>query len=87
MQFEWDPEKASANLAKHGVSFQDASTVFSDPLAGTIPNPLHSAEERRFITIGHSAAGLLIVVVHAERGDRLRIITAMPATRSERTEI
>jgi uncharacterized DUF497 family protein len=76
MQFAWDPQKAVRNLAKHGVSFDEASTVFGDPLAGTIPDPRHSAEEQRFVTIGHSADGSLIVVVHAERDSRTRIISA-----------
>ena len=83
MKFEWDPKKAAANLASHGVSFEDASTVFGDALAGTIPDPLHSVSEARFITVGHSASGALLVVVHAERGDLVRIISARPATPSE----
>jgi len=83
VKFEWDPKKAKANLAKHGVSFEDASTVFGDPLAGTIPDPLHSAEEARFITMGHSAADNLVVVVHTE-GERGRIINARLATSAER---
>ena len=84
MQFEWDTKKAAYNLAKHGISFSDAATVFGDPLAGTILDPRHSVEERRFVTIGHSANGFLIVVIHAERGDRIRIISARRATRRER---
>ncbi len=84
MQFEWDTKKAAYNLAKHGVSFDDASTVFSDPLAGTILDPRHSIEERRFVTIGHSADGSLIVEIHVERDDRTRIISARRATRRER---
>ena len=84
MKFEWDPKKAKRNLAKHGVSFEDAGAVFADPLAGTIPDPLHSGEEARFVTLGHSAAGTLVVVVHAERGERSRIISARRATSSER---
>ena len=84
MQFEWDPAKAARNLAKHGVSFDEASTVFGDPLAGTILDPRHSVEEHRLVTIGHSAGGLLIVVVHVERDSRTRIISARPATRRER---
>ena len=84
MKFEWDPKKAAANLAKHRVSFEDASTVFGDPLAGTIPDPLHSASEARFITVGHSDGGRLVTVVHAERGDRARIISARVATSVER---
>lgn len=84
MQFEWDPEKAARNLGKHGVSFDEASTVFGDPLAGTISDPRYSAEEQRFVTIGHSADGSLIVVVHVERDRRTRIISARGATRRER---
>ena len=84
MQFEWDTEKAAYNLAKHGVSFTDAATVFGDPLAGTILDPRHAVEEQRFVTIGHSADGSLIVVIHVERGDRTRIISARRATRRER---
>jgi uncharacterized DUF497 family protein len=84
VKFEWDLKKAEANLAKHGVSFEDASTVFGDPLAGTIPDPLHSRDEARFVTVGHSAAGNLVVVVHSERGERARIISARLATSAER---
>ncbi|MBI1726143.1 MAG: BrnT family toxin [Candidatus Rokubacteria bacterium] len=84
MQFEWDPAKAARNLAKHGVSFDEASTVFGDPLAGTIPEPQHSGEESRFVTIGLSTSQRLITVVHAEREDRIRIISGRRATRRER---
>lgn len=84
MRFEWDPEKAERNLAKHGVSFDAASTVFGDRLAGTIPDPRDWGEERRLVTIGHSAGGLLFVVVYVERDYRTRIISARRATRSER---
>ena len=83
MQFEWDPAKALRNLAKHGISFDEASTVFGDPLAGTIPDPRRSAEER-LVTIGHSGRGALVVVIHVERGSRTRIISARRATRRER---
>ncbi len=83
MQFEWDAKKAAENLAKHGVSFDEASTVFGDPLAGTILDPRHSTEER-FITIGFSASQRLIVVAHADRDDRVRIISARRATWRER---
>jgi len=86
MQFEWDPAKAARNLAKHGVSFDDASTVFGDPLAGTILDPRHSVEEQRFVTIGYSASGSLVVVIHVERDDRIRIISARRATRRERNK-
>lgn len=84
MQFEWDTKKAAYNLAKHGVSFDDASTVFGDPLAGTILDPRHSVGEQRMVTIGHSADGSLIVVIHLEREDRTRIIGARRATPRER---
>ena len=84
MQFEWDPAKAARNLAKHGVSFDEASTVFGDPLAGTIPEPQHSGEESRFVTIGLATSQRLITVVHAEREDRIRIISGRRATRRER---
>ena len=84
MQFEWDPAKALRNLAKHGISFDEASTVFGDPLAGTISDPQRSADEERLVTIGHSDRGVLIVVVHVERGSRTRIISARRATRRER---
>ena len=84
MQFEWDPAKAARNLAKHGVSFDEASTVFGDPLAGTILDPQHSDEEPRFVTIGLSTSRRLVTVAHAEREDRIRIISARRATRRER---
>jgi uncharacterized DUF497 family protein len=82
--FEWDEAKAKANLKKHRVSFEEASTVFGDPLSLTIEDPLHSGEENRFVTIGQSVAGILVVVVHTDRGDHIRIISARKATRNER---
>jgi uncharacterized DUF497 family protein len=84
VQFEWDAEKAAANLAKHGVSFDEASTVFGDPLAGTILDPRHPADELRFVTIGFSTSQRLLVVAHSDRGDRVRVISARRATRRER---
>ena len=84
MRFEWDPVKAVRNLAKHRVSFDEASTVFGDPLAGTIADPLHSRDEVRFVTIGNSASRGLLVVVHVDRGEAIRIISARRATRRER---
>lgn len=84
MRFQWDPRKAAANLAKHDVSFDEASTVFGDPLAGTVPDPEHSADESRFVTIGQSAKGRLIVVVHADRGEEIRIISARRPTAGEK---
>lgn len=84
MHFEWDPAKAARNSSKHGVSFDEASTVFGDPLAGTIVDPRHSGDEPRFVTIGLSMGRRLIIVAHTERGDRIRIISARRATRRER---
>lgn len=84
MKFEWDPYKAALNLRKHGVSFEEASAVFGDPLAGTIPDPTRSTREARFVTIGMTPAQRLIVVVHTERDDRIRVISARPATRAEK---
>lgn len=83
MPFEWDPRKAGENLRKHGVSFDEASSVFDDPLGITYPNPDHSGDERRLVTFGYSSSSRLLVVSHTERGDTWRIINARPATRSE----
>jgi len=84
MEFEWDPDKAAWNLAKHGISFHEAATVFGDPLAATYFDPDHSAEEDRFLTFGHSSKGRVLVVSHTDREDRTRIISARRATRKER---
>jgi hypothetical protein len=84
VQFEWHVAKAAGNVTKHGVSFDEASTVFGDPLAGTILDPRHSTDEGRFVTIGLSTRQRLIVVAHADRDDRVRIISARRATRRER---
>jgi uncharacterized DUF497 family protein len=84
MRFEWDRDKAETNLRKHRVSFDEAATIFFDPLSGTIPDPDHSVEERRFITIGSSSRGRLLVVAHTERASTLRIITARLASATER---
>jgi uncharacterized DUF497 family protein len=84
MQFEWDPEKAKRNFRKHRVSFDEAVTVFYDPLSATFDDPDHSVGERRFITVGYSTHGRLLAVSHAERGKAVRIISARPATRHER---
>jgi uncharacterized DUF497 family protein len=86
MEFEWDPDKAARNLAKHGVSFAEAATVFGDPLAITYFDPDHSDEEDRFLTFGHSSEGHLLVVSHIDRDDRTRIISARRATRKERKQ-
>ena len=84
MHFEWDPAKADRNLSKHSVSFDEASTVFGDPLAGTILDPRHSDDEPRFVTIGLSMSRRLIIVAHTEGEDRIRIISARRATRREK---
>jgi hypothetical protein len=82
--FEWDPEKARLNFKTHGISFDEASTAFRDPLSMTIDDPLHSEDEQRFVLIGQSIRGRLLVVVHTERGDRIRIISARLAKSKER---
>ena len=84
LSFEWDERKAKANLAKHGVSFEEAATVFGDPLSLTIPDPAHSEVEDRSIVLGQSHQRKLLVVVHTERGDNIRIISARRASRRER---
>jgi hypothetical protein len=82
--FEWDPGKARRNLRMHGVSFDEASTAFRDPLSKTIDDPLHSEDEERFVLLGLSHRNRLLVVVHTERGDRIRLISARLATNKER---
>ncbi len=82
--FEWDPEKAKKNLEIHGVSFDEASTAFKDTLSLTIFDPLHSDDEDRYILIGTSFKNRSLVVIHSERGDRIRIISARKATKGER---
>ena len=84
MQFEWDPEKAAANLTKHGVSFEEASSVFGDPLATTVPDPEHSVEEQRFLTTGMSSQQRVVIVWHADRGEGVRIIGTRETTARER---
>ncbi len=82
--FEWDPNKAKKNISIHGISFDEASTAFKDALSLTIYDPLHSEEEDRFILIGNSCKNRLLVVVHTERGDKIRIISAREAIKIER---
>jgi uncharacterized DUF497 family protein len=81
--FEWDPKKAKANEQKHGIRFEEARTVFFDPLALTISDP-DAVDEERYVTLGQSESGRMLVVVSCERGDNIRIISARPATRRER---
>ncbi len=84
MNFEWDPKKATSNVKKHGVTFQEAATIFGDPLAITFDDPDHSLRENQYITFGLSLQKRLIVVSHTERGDRTRIINARLMNREER---
>ncbi len=86
MEFEWDERKATRNLAKHGVLFTEAATVFYDPLSLTVEDPDHSADEDRFITIGMSDQGRLVIVAHADLDDTTRIISARLATPRERKQ-
>ena len=83
MLFDWDKKKAAGNLAKHKVSFEEAATVFSDPLSGTFDDPDHSAAERRFLIIGHSEKGRLLFISHTDDGETVRIISAREPTRGE----
>ena len=84
LRFEWDPDKAQQNLDKHQVSFPEAATVFGDPLSMTYDDPDHSLSEERYITVGHSALGQLLIVAHTDREDGIRIISARRLTRRER---
>ena len=84
LAFEWNEEKAETNLKKHGVSFDEATTVFRDPISVTIPDPDHSIDEQRYVEIGSSEKGQLLVVVYTERGASIRIISCRKATPSER---
>jgi uncharacterized DUF497 family protein len=84
MRFEWDADKAAANLKKHRVSFDEAVTVFYDPLAATFGDPAHADDENRLMTVGYSARQRLLVVCHVERGAGTRLINARRATARER---
>ena len=84
MKFEWDAAKAADNVAKHGVSFEEAATVFRDTLSVTGLDPDHSIDEERLVIFGVSPSGRLLVVAHTERGDTIRIISARPTTPTER---
>jgi uncharacterized DUF497 family protein len=86
VRFSWDPAKAKANLSKHGVTFDEAATVFLDPLARIHDDPEHSIGEVREIIIGHSAAARLLLVCFTERGEVVRIINARPPDRDERRD-
>ena len=84
MIVEWDKRKAAANQRKHGVSFEEAATALEDALSVTFRDPDHSLEEFRFLTFGQSSTGRILVVAHTDRGEAVRLISARPATRSER---
>jgi len=84
MQFEWDKNKATRNLSKHGVSFEEAETVFEDPLYVDFYDPDHSEEEDRYLIVGESHQGRSLIVSYTERGNIIRLISAREATRTER---
>jgi hypothetical protein len=84
VRFDWDKNKAASNLAKHKVSFEEAATVFGDPLSDTFDDPDHSADEHRFLIIGHSEKGELLFVSHMDDGETVRIISTREPTRGER---
>jgi uncharacterized DUF497 family protein len=84
VNFEWDPRKAARNRRKHGVSFHEAATVFGDSLAMTYHDPDHSISEQRWITVGLSNVGRLLIVAHADRDENIRIISARKTTPRER---
>jgi uncharacterized protein len=86
VNFEWDPGKARQNRRKHRVSFQEAATVLGDPLAVTYPDPDHSTSEQRFITVGMSSAGQVLIVAHVDRSENIRIISARKTTKRERKQ-
>jgi uncharacterized DUF497 family protein len=86
VNFEWDPGKARQNRRKHRISFQEAATVFGDSLAVTYPDPDHSLSEQRFITVGMSSAGQVLIVAHVDRGENIRIISARKTTQRERKQ-
>jgi uncharacterized DUF497 family protein len=85
LEFEWDPRKAAANRAKHKVSCEEAATVFGDPLGVIVADPRHSSAEQRFVLLGLSQVRRLLAVMYAERSGAIRIVSARPATRRERS--
>jgi uncharacterized protein len=84
--FEWDNQKALSNEQKHGITFDEASTVFGDSLSLTLHDPLHSENEERFVVIGTSYKNRVLIVLHSERGDDIRIISARKAIKNERLQ-
>jgi uncharacterized DUF497 family protein len=85
VEFEWDPEKSKSNLRHRGVFFEEAATVFDDVLSITVPDPDHSFDETCYVIVGVSHEGRLLIVSHADGGDRIRIISARELTRDERS--
>jgi len=86
LRFEWNRSKADENRRKHGISFEDAATAFGDPLSLTIPDPSHSLGESRYLLLGQTFRGTLVVVSHVEHNDSIRIISARRATPAERRD-
>jgi uncharacterized protein len=84
MEFEWNPDKAESNYRKHGVSFEEAATVFNDSLSVTFPDPSHSIGESRYVIIGISRFGQLLIIAHTDQSETIRIISARKATGSEK---
>lgn len=84
MEFEWNPDKADINLRKHNISFHEATTVFNDSLSVTFPDPDHSIGEERYVIIGMSELGKLLIISHTDRENRIRIISARTANRQEK---
>ena len=84
LDFDWDEDKAAANFKKHGISFDEAKTVFGDPFSVTIDDPAHSASEYRFVDIGTSTSGMILALAYAERGRTIRLISCRKATKAER---
>ena len=84
MQFDWNENKAASNLSKHGVSFEEAKTVFEDPLYVDFYDPDHSQDEERYLIVGESNRGRLLIVSYTERGELIRLISARELTRTER---
>ena len=84
MRFSWNQTKAASNFLKHGISFEEATTIFGDPLSDTFPDYNHSVDEQRFIIIGASESGKILVVAHTDDGELVSIISAREATAGER---
>jgi len=84
MRFEWDSRKAASNRTKHGISFEEAATVFGDPLGRIVDDPRHSEGDQRYVLLGHSRVQRLVAVMFTERDEAIRIISARLATRRER---